>query len=72
MRSSWRKGLRQRILMRLVRAEQKGMSREKRGRCIGQTVSLTAQGAYWDKVEVSLEDKVQQDRKRLDTAHGEV
>lgn len=55
--------------MRQLAAERKGMSRENRGRCADKTVSLTAQGAYQGMLEVSLEDKVQQDRKSLDTAH---
>lgn len=48
------------------------MSRENRGRYTGKTVSLTPQGAYRDVLEVSLEDKEEQDRKRLDMADWEV
>lgn len=44
------------------------MSRENRGSYIGKMVSLTPQGAYRDVLEVSLEDKAEQDRKRLDMA----
>lgn len=48
--------------------EQRGKSRENRGRYTGKTVSLTPQGAYGDTLEVSREDKVEKDRKSLDTA----